>query len=372
MKKWLLAVSLTLLSGLVFFSCKKDTKEDGQPDELDRKPMLVHYADQYIIPAYTAMNEHMSELKAKADAFTANPDAATLAVFRTAWKEAYLTWQTVDLVEFGPAEDVSLRMYINTYPVTVSKVEANISSGSYDLETFGNKDAQGFPALDYLLNGLGSDATVLARYTTDPAAAATKQYLDAVISKMQEKITGVKNAWQSYRTAFTESTGTDVNSSLSRMVNAYVLYYERYLRSGKIGYPVGAMTGVASPGHTEAYYSPELSKELALTALQSVIRFYEGKSYDGTQQGEGMKSYLAALGTKDENGILMAELIRNTLQKAMTSLQGLNTTIKEGVNTDRPVILGIYEDLQSAVALLKVDMVSAFGISITYVDNDGD
>jgi uncharacterized protein len=150
------------------------------------------------------------------------------------------------------------------------------------------------------------------------------------------------------------------------------LYYERYLRSGKFGYPVGAMTGVASPEHTEAFYSPELSKELAQAALQSVIRFYEGKSYDGNQQGEGMKSYLAALATKDDDGTLMADRISLAFQKASTSLQGLNTTIKDGVVNNRTTVLGIYEDLQGAVALLKVDMVSAFGISITYVDNDGD
>ena len=372
MKKWLLAASLTLVSGLVFFSCKKSAQDSDQPVELDRKPMLTQYADRYIVPAYSAMSAKLAVLKTSADAFTSSPEIATLTALRTAWKDAYLVWQTVDLIEFGPAEDVSLRMYMNTYPLTVSKVEGNISSGSYDLETFGNKDAQGFPALDYLLNGLGDNTAVLARYTSDPSATASKQYLTAVIAKMLEKVNGVKDAWQNYRTTFTESTGTDVNSSLSRMVNAYVLYYERYLRSGKIGYPVGAMTGVASPEHTEAFYSPELSKELALAALKSVIHFYEGKSYDGTQQGEGMKSYLTALATKDDDGTLMAERISGALQKASTSLQGLNTTIQEGVTNNRTTVLGIYEDLQGAVALLKVDMVSAFGISITYVDNDGD
>lgn len=372
MKKWWLAVSLILLPAVIFFSCKKEDNGGGKTDDLDRKPMLSNYADNYILPAYTAMSDKLEELRDKATAFTAAPDATALAALRTAWEEAYLTWQTVDLVEFGPAEDVSLRMYLNTYPATVAKIEGNISNGGYDLETFGNKDAQGFPALDYLLNGAGSDATALALFTTDPSATARKQYLNDVIGKMQEKVTGVKSAWTNYRTAFVESTGTDVNSSLSRLVNAYVLYYERYLRSGKIGYPVGAMTGTASPEHTEAYYSPGLSKELAITALQSVIRLYEGKSYGGSQQGEGMKSYLAALATRDENGVLMADLLSNALGKAMTSLPGLSTTIKDGVTGSRTEVLMIYEDLQGAVALLKVDMVSAFGISITYVDNDGD
>lgn len=373
-KKWLALTGSVLLAGILLIaSCKKEDGKSNNTGGLDRKPMLTNYADNYIIPAYTAFDASLTALKAKADAFTAAPDAITLSTLQTAWKDAYKVWQRTDLLEFGPAEDLSLRMYINTFPVTVSKLEANISSGSYDLETFGNKDAQGLPALDYLLNGLAAPPTdIIAKYSTDAQAAARKKYLLDVIIKMQEKAGRIKTDWATYRSTFIERTGTDVNGSISKMTNAFVLYYERYLRSGKIGYPVGAMTGVALPSHTEAFYSPNLSKELAEIALQSVIRFYEGKYYDGNGQGDGMKSYLKAIGTKDANGTLMADVISTELGDAMTSLQALTTTIRSGVDSNRPAVLHIYEALQKVVALLKVDMVSAFGISITYVDNDGD
>jgi hypothetical protein len=189
---------------------------------------------------------------------------------------------------------------------------------------------------------------------------------------MQEKISAVKNSWANYRNTFVSATGTDVNGSISKMTNAYVLYYERFLRSGKIGYPVGAMTGVALPTHVEAFYAPEFSKELAVKAMESVIAFYEGKNYAGTATAEGMKSYLAAVGTKDESGTLMADVISTELNTALNALKNFNTTFRDGVVNNRPAVLGIYENLQQVVALLKVDMVSAFGISITYVDNDGD
>lgn len=373
-KKWLAVTGSFLLAGIMLIaSCKKEDSKNNNSGGLDRKPMLTNYADNYILPAYTALDASLAALKTKADAFTAAPDPATLSTLQSAWKDAYKIWQRTDLLEFGPAEDLSLRMYINTFPVTVSKLEANITSGSYDLETFGNKDAQGFPALDYLLNGLAaSPAAIVTKYSTDAQAVARKKYLVDVIVKMQEKAGRVKNDWAAYRKTFIERTGTDVNGSISKMTNAFVLYYERYLRSGKIGYPVGAMTGVSLPAHTEAFYSPDLSRELAEIALKSVINFYEGKYYDGSNQGDGMKSYLKAIGTKDANGVLMAEVITTELNNAMVSLQALTTTIRSGVDNNRPAVLHVYEALQKVVALLKVDMVSAFGISITYVDNDGD
>ena len=278
------------------------------------------------------------------------------------------------MFEFGPDQATALRMYMNIYPVSVNKINSNITTGTYNLDQFGNTDAQGFPALDYLLNGLaGNNTAILAFYTSDGQAANRKQYLQAIVNKMNEKIAAVRDAWTGdYRNTFVAATGTDVSSSLSLMTNAFVLHYERYLRGGKIGLPVGAMTGTAAPQLTEAYYSPELSKDLALEGLEAINGIYEGKNFDGTANGSGFKDYLGAIGTKDENDKPMADLITEELAQATTALSGLTTTIKDGVVNDRPTVLSIYQEIQQVVPLFKVDMVSAFGISITYVDNDGD
>lgn len=363
---YIAVLALIMVVGVVT-SCTKSDDNATPSSGLDRQPMLTSYADNYVIPAYADMLEKLQELKAAIESFNANSTQQQLQSASNIWRNAYATWQKVDLLEFGPAFDNSLRSFVNTYPVTVSKLEANITSGSYDLEAFGNKDAQGFPALDYLLNG-----TSLDKYTNDANAAARKQYLLAVVDKMVEKVTAVSNEWGTYRNTFVNSTGTDVNSSLSIMVNNFVLYYERYLRGGKIGLPVGAMTGVAKPELVEAYYSQELSKNLLYAALASVQSFYGGYGYDGIQRGESMKSYLAAIGTKDENGVLIADLIDTELEQALKAVTNIGTPIADAVQNDRPTVLTAYEEIQDVVALLKVDMVSAFSISITYTDNDGD
>ena len=369
----LLGASLLLV--LTFISsCDKKGIGTGKEDKtLDRKALFENYATHYIIPVYQSLNTELDALQQAAASFAASPDVSKLNALRANWYTAYLTWQKADMLEFGPAETQSLRSFLNIYPVTTTKVEQNITNGSYNLETFNNYDAQGFPALDYLIHGLAADdAAIIVYYTTEANAQARLTYLEAVIAKMKEKVAAVYAGWQSYQSDFINATGTDVEGSLSKMVNAFVLYYERFLRSGKIGYPVGAMTAQPLPTHCEAYYAPEKGKALAEEALKSVITFYEGRSFDGSQSGEGMKTYLAAIGTKDDAGTLMAEVISNELNAALTALNGVNGTLKDGVVNNRSQILGVYDLLQKAVASLKVDMVSAFGISITYVDNDGD
>ncbi|HRO42961.1 MAG TPA: imelysin family protein [Flavipsychrobacter sp.] len=369
MKKLLLAFGMITV---LFPACTKKDNGNNDNNDLNRKNMLSNYAENYVIPAYANMLGKLTELKTKTESFTATPNEANLDALQQSWREAYTIWQRTEMLEFDPAEDASLRMYMNIYPVSVTKVNSNIASGTYNLEAFGSTDVQGFPALDFLLNGLAAtNADIVGFYITDPLAQNRKKYLQDVVNKMVEKTQTVNNAWASYKTTFTDRTGTDVNSSLSKMVNAYVLYYERYLRSGKIGLPAGAMTGNALPQLTEAYYTPSLSNELAKTALNAVSNFYEGKSYDGATDGAGIKDYLASIGTMDKDK-LMSDIISDEMNEAITALNNLNTPIKEAVVNNRPAVLGLYDQLQDVVPLLKVDMVSAFGISITYVDNDGD
>jgi len=374
MKRLVLSlVSFSLAGVLALTGCKKDDNKGGNNDNFDRKALLTNYADNYILPAYADMSAKLTALNTAAATFTAAPDLSSLEALRYSWMEAYSTWQRVDLCEFGPGESVSLRMYMNIFPVTVSKVNANIAAGSYDLETFNNKDAQGFPAIDYLINGLGAnDNEILGFYTSDAQAGARKQYLLNVIAKMQEKVSAVRTAWGSYRAGFIENTGTDVSSSLTRMVNGFVLYYERYLRTAKFGLPAGVMTSIARPDLTEAYYRPEFADELAIQSLAAVRQFYEGAHYSGGSDGPGLKDYLAALNTQDDNGVLIANIISTELDEAAASVQNLGQPLSTAVVNNRGAVLTIFDELQEVVPLLKVDMVSALGISITYTDNDGD
>ncbi|MCB0696013.1 MAG: imelysin family protein [Chitinophagaceae bacterium] len=361
MKKWPLFLGLMLVVMLAAISCNKEGNEPAPIAQLDRKPMLENYANNFIAPAYAKMTTDVEALESAVSAFVAAPDEAKLIAAQQALATAYLQWQKTDLYEFGPAEGAQLRSYMNTYPVTVSKVTDNISSGTYDLESFGNRDAQGFPAMDYLLNG-----TDMSMYTTGANAAGRKAYLSAVVAKMAEKIKAVNTDWSTYKSTFIESTGTDVNSSLSQVVNGCVLYYERYLRGGKIGIPAGVMSGTPSVGHVESFYSPENSIPFAVAALNEVKNFYTG----GT--AASMQTYLAAIGTKDDNGMLMADLIQQEMTEAINSMKGLNGTLIDNINNNRTSVLQAYDEIQDVVPLLKVDMVSAFSISITYTDNDGD
>ena len=69
--------------------------------------------------------------------------------------QANLKWQKVEMFNIGKAEEIYFSSTMNVYPANESRIESNVLSGEYDLSNPNNNTAQGFPALDYLLYGIG-------------------------------------------------------------------------------------------------------------------------------------------------------------------------------------------------------------------------
>jgi len=145
------------------------------------------------------------------------------------------------------------------------------------------------------------------------------------------------------------------------------MYYETFLRSGKIGYPAGAFTGTPSPINVEAYYSADLSKKLYLQAIKTTQDFFNGKYFNSSNTGMSYKQYLEFLDRSD-----LADDILSQFGTINSQAINLNDSFKSQVETNNTLMLVAFDELQKEVVLLKLDMVQALSISINYVDSDGD
>lgn len=356
---------------------KKEADDLKPANSFDRKAMLANFADNIIKPGYASFKIKFDLMKLRSEGFLNAPTVSGLQQFRAAWKDAYLEWQKVEMFEVGPAEDVMLRSHFNIYPFNVSKAEANINSGSYNLDEAGQIATKGFPALDYFLNGTGTDdATIVVWFSEPNKAAGRIKYVREILSHMSQKLAFVVNSWNGgYRDTFVNNAGTDAASSTAKLVNAYILNYERFIRSGKIGIPAGIMGSsliTPSPEKLEAFYIRDLSKELAIAAQQAALDFYRGKYYSSLSTGSCFKTYFAALGTKGSDGRLLADILDEKFEKALSKLNGIQPDFYQQIQTDRTKMVAVFEEMQLAVRFLKLDMTSAMGISISYTDNDGD
>jgi len=266
-----------------------------------------------------------------------------------------------------------LRAVLNTYPADTDKVNSNIESGDYNLETLENRAAAGFPALGYLLHGIGdSNEEIVIQYTSDQNASNRMAYLQDNVDYIKESTDATLNAWLpnggNYIETFLsdDNAGTDVGSSLGMMVNALVLHYERFMRDGKIGIPAGVRSaGVPRQEATESFYAG-YSLELAIANLQAIKRIYLGTGLN-TGDGLGFEENLISL---DAAGL--SDEIVTEIDQAIAALQDLNDPLSQQIENNNDPVLTAFQELQDVVVLLKADMASALGVTITFQDNDGD
>lgn len=352
---------------LLFCKKKKDDPKEEPEDPFDKQGMLVNYADNVILPNYTDFKKSLDSLIASYNDFV---NTESLADFQNAkqWLlETNLKYQRIDLFEFGPAENVVVRMNLNVFPTDSVQIKSNISSGTYDLESIANLDAKGFPALDYLF--YGNNATEQAMHQLFVGNTNRKQYVVNVLSNMHSKITSVITQWGSYKNTFINSLGTDVGSSIGFMVNQ-INFELDYLKNEKIGIPLGKKTlGVPVPDKCEAYYSSK-SVEYAYETLLMIENAYLGRSQSGVN-GKGFDDYVLHLNLQHNGGSLHTA-IENQFAIAKTKLAAIPNPLSTQVVSNASQVDAAYIELVKLLVLLKTDMPSGLGVIITYQDGDGD
>jgi len=360
---------LIILGAMSLLACSSPSSEDSpsssNSDDFDREALLINLADNIIIPAYEDLNIKLKALKLAKDDFISQPDNTNLVALRASWLGAYRTWQFAEMFNIGKAEEILFAFQMNIYPVSITDVEANVFSGTYDLSHTNNNDAVGFPAVDYMLFGIANDdVEILNKY----ADVKYLNYLSDLINQMQSLTETVLNDWKtSYRDTFVSQKTNTVTSTLNKFVNDYIFYYEKGLRANKFGIPAGVFSSTPLPDKVEGLYSKNISKELALDALLAVQNTFNGKYYGSDRSGESFKSYLGYLKRND-----LATAVNSRFDAARQKIQVLDMNFNSQINTDNTKMTEAFDALQLIVVSLKVDMLQAFNISVDYVDADGD
>lgn len=361
---WVLALLVVLTTA----ACKERGKE---PLEYDRAVLTTNLADNLIVPAYGELSAAAADLQNLQRGFRAQPSLSTLSALRLGFQNAWMRWKACSTYEFGPAASVTLRTAINTFPTDTTQIWSNVHAGTWDLNLASNIDARGFPAMDYLLFGLGnSDTAVVTRFLAPADSAQLQAYLGALAGDVQALAAGVHGQWTGgYATTFKNSLGTDVGSSTSLLVNEVNRDLE-VIKQASLGIPLGKESfGAALPDKVEARYSG-WSTTLAQAQLAGLMAAFWGHA-EGKPDGYGLDDALEALGAV-HGSTSLNEAIFNQSRAASTALDAIPDPLHDAIVTNPAVVEAAFTEIQKLVVLLKTDMASTLGILITYTDNDGD
>ena len=344
----------------------------------DRSAMLVFWADQIIIPAHKKFKEDLESLNTSIENFVSNVSEENFDLVKDNWIKAYKSWQHVEMFDIGKSEEIYYASRMNIYPVNIERTDLNISNRVDDIENPNNYSSQGFPTLDYLLHGIAlSDSEILNIYlTADDSFEINNylKYLKLVSNQMLELTNSVIDDWDnSYRDTFISSTENTATSSINMMTNDFIYYYEKRFRANKIGIPAGVFSGGTLPDRVEAYYKRSVSKTLATEALNAITKFFDGVAFDNnsSQTGPSFSDYVDFLETT-KNDSPLGDLITDQFEISKTAIGELNDDFTIQLDENKLKMLEVYDKIQAAVVLMKVDMLQALNINVDYVDADGD
>ena len=344
----------------------------------DRSAMLVFWADQIIIPAQKKFKEDLESLNNSIENFVSSVNEDNFKIIKDNWLIAYKSWQYIEMFDIGKAEEINFSPRMNIYPVNTERTDLNISNRVDDISNPNNFSSQGFPALDYLLHGIASsESDILDIYlAVDNSFEINNhlKYLKLVSNQMLELTNIVINDWKnSYRDTFVSSTENTATSSINMMTNDFIYYYEKRFRANKIGIPAGVFSGGTLPDRVEAFFKKSVSKTLAIDAIDAITNFFNGVSFNNntSESGLSFKDYVEFLETK-KNDSPLGDLITDQFELSKTGLVELNDDFTLQLDENKLKMLEVYDKIQAAVVLMKVDMLQALNINVDYVDADGD
>lgn len=347
------------LAAVCLLSCKDKTPEEQVAAEFKKADLHHDLAEYVITPGYQNLTDKMTRLQTDFQTAMQSKQLGDFNNLQDSWFEANKAFQGVKALDFGPAMSTGLKAALGTFPTDTTKILTNIGNADYNLSTADNTDAIGFAALEFLFFRTNAKERM-------EASASTQTYAEKLIEKMLEECKSVSDRWSAdYSEEFISSIGTSSTSDFSEMVNEFTRDFE-LVKNAKLGIPMGKKTlGIPQPDQIEA---PRAGKSMLLIKenLLAIQQIFNGNSANGDEY-LGFDDYLIALDRSD-----LVEEINAELESILSDLESLPESLKEAMTSHPSELDALYVKIQDMVVHFKTDMTSAFGVLITYQDNDGD
>ena len=375
MKTLKIFLSISILSIFIISCSSSSDDEQSTIPDFDRSMVLKNYADNIIIPRLNNFKSSVDYLKESGDAYVDSPDITTYTELHNSWLEAYINWQYVEMFNIGKAEEIMFFSKTNTYPVNEGRIQENINNEKTDLSNPNDWSCQGFPGLDYMIHGIAdSENEIINQYIQNPLNG---KYLKVVINELNDNTDLVLNDWNTYRNTFVNSVENTATSAFNMLTNDFVYYFEKGLRTNKIGIPSGVFSNNPLSNKVEAYYSSkngieDVSRDLIENALNAVDLVFQGKSSNQSPVGPSFKTYLDFIKANNVSADDIGSIVVNKIQTANQKILDLNKNFINQVENDNGKMLAAFDALQTIVVNLKTDMLSLFNVAVDYTDADGD
>lgn len=332
----------------------------GSEGDVLRGEVLAHLADEVFQPAHARLEADASALATVVAGHCASTRTDPAAA-QAAWLLLRADWSVTGAFAFGPVVTQMQAGPLDFWPVREDTVEAQIlaAPASIDaawLDGLGTS-AKGMPALEYLLFAELPPDTPRCAYATALADDIARRS-EALASGWDDEAMALKTAGEP------GSRYASEQAALDAVVNATIENLYRMVKD-KLDRPLGNLTGTApDPSILESRYSGTTRDDLEAN-LQGFARVYLGA--DGEPGGEpGLGALVAARDADLDRRILAQHVV------ARDALAAIPPPFAAALTDDRSAVQTARDEIDALRRLIKLDVASLLGITLSLSDNDGD
>jgi len=294
---------------------------------------MNNVVDLAMVPAAAAFADLVETLNTQVAAYCAdNTDAAKQTAARTAWQQAMLQWQELDVMQFGPL-DAETRSYIYTWPESdTCKVDETVvlaKQAGFDV-AITTPPRRGLDALEYLLFNesltlsCADTNKTQAMIAWESGAEANKKadrcdYAKLVAANLEQKATELEASARAY-----DVDGQ--NPSLQGFANSMsdaLFYVDKLTKDSKLGEVLPAANRISFTADKLEFQYADINLEAIRSNLIGALAVINGGN------GGGLDDYLAAAGQKD-----LADTMKAKLQTAIDASADANisTSYRDLIN----------------------------------------
>lgn len=310
---------------------------------------------QAIGEGYQALAVASGHLQSAADDYCATANDSNRNTLNTAWQQAFLAWQQVRFVDFGPVEQNNLSWQFQFWPDPKNLIakKANALMGMEQPVTAkqvaqSGVAVQGFPMLEYLLydtRHLNSDHAL-------PASSACSLLL-AVSRHMHSNSENLAASWRSFESRYLE-TDAYRDTTIRAGMGALEILEER-----RLAQPMGLRgNGKRNAYITDAWRSGQSMKAAEATVTGLKQRFLPG---------------LTTLLTAEEH-VALASRIQKQFDEVLENFPAADLPITTAIKQDDQfrVVQSLYVDVSQLATMVNNEAAVALGVVRGFNSSDGD
>lgn len=376
---------LLLLFCLLFGACERTPiKGKGSSKQISRQWLTFQY-EQRILPyaqAYAVATKQLAEAAQTYEKAYGVEDDNAFKQFREAFAQAFLCLQDIiiydrAIFDYGKTELYEMAGTTDPNKANIKDILRTDLSFSDIQKKVERKiylpNNVGYAAMDYLLfsGEVAQDSNV-------------RQYLSIIARLQQYYAHCFLQHWQKEKVAFLQQNDFSATGSISQICNGFIQYYEKNIRTRKLGMPLG-IYGLSlipksiSPSSVEAYYyGSQLSNLLLRRAVEQVSCFYFGWPNGQVtiqEQSQLGKYGFRAVCKEYISSAKKIEIIDNldeSIRQALIATKMMNLGLSELVKTPEgnDSLRKAYDSLQRIVGLVKAKAIPALGLTVTYTDGE--